>query len=267
MKVSDYIANRVIEKPIGCLCNDPVALMLTYERPGFLLNAVKSFMDTAGIPLIVFDDGSKSEDKADELDCIRGTGTEVFCLPHRGFAMSWLNILRFAKENLKGYDSVVMLEDDIVFAKGWLDVLKSMQGGMADKGIKQGIVTCFRPHENAQSFWVELRGIKAYQSMAHTFHANMIPMEVLDRFDVLEESVQDSLKSKSGHGIDVYWVGYLAHRLKRVSFVSEQSWVAHIGTQNSLVEAQGYGPCRHNGINLVDELKGYDIVGKSLVKS
>ena len=261
MKVEDYIATRQVEKPKGCPCEKPVALMLTYKRPGLLLGAVESFLKTAdGIPLHVFDDGSEDGVKDVELNCVEEYGVKVHVMLHRGFALSWLNMLKLVKETMKDYDSVVMLEDDIVFAKGWLDVLVRMQKGINELGMKQGMTTCFRPHERPQSAIVDLQGVKAYQSMAHTFHANMMPMEILDRMDVLEQSVDEAVKSKMGHGIDVYWVGNLAHRLNRVSFISEQSWVAHVGIKRSLVEAQGFGPCRHSGVNLVKELEEYDMM-------
>ena len=263
MRVEDYIATRQVEKPEGCPCEHPVGVMLTYERPGFLWNAVESYWRTTKMPLAVFDDGSESKEKLDELENLEKKEIRVKRMPHRGFAVSWREVLRHVKDDLNLFDSVVMMEDDIMFARGWLEVLQKMQGGLADKGLKQGMTTCFRPHENPQGLQLDLRGVKAYQSMAHTFHVNMIPIEALERFDVLEESVELAINSKMGHGIDVYWVGLLAHKLGRVSFVSEESWVAHVGVKESLVEAQGFGPCRHNGVKLVKEIEKYDVVGRN----
>ena len=262
MKIEDYIKNRVPVVVPRCECEKPIALMLTYNRAGLLLGAVNSFLETTkDIPLYVFDDGSDEQGKKTELDCIGEIGgrVRVYRMKHSGFAKSWLDILKVVHDNKQEfdkYDSVITLEDDIVFAKGWLDVLKKMQAGIADLGHLQGMATCFRPHDNIQSELVDLGGVKAYQSMAHTFHVNMFPMAVLDRFDVLEQSVKESLESKSKHGIDVYWVGNLGHRLGRVSFVSEQSWVAHVGF-DSIVKKQGHMACLHGGVNPVKSLEKF----------
>lgn len=258
MKIEDYIKNREPVVVPRCECKSPVALMLTYNRPGLLIGSVNSFLDTApGVPLYVLDDGSDDHNKVVELDCVsKAKGVTVCRMPHRGFARSWLEILRTIRNQSGVFDSVITLEDDIMFAPGWVDVLKKMQNGIADKGYLQGMTTCFRPHENIQSQLVDLRGVNAYQSMAHTFHVNMFPMVLLDRLDVLEESVEESLKSKSHHGIDVYWVGNVSHRLGRVSFVSEQSWVAHVGF-TSVVKKQGFIACMHGGINPVAGLEKF----------
>lgn len=258
MKVEDYIKNRQSEVVPRCECKKPIALMLTYNRPGLLIGSVNSFFNTTqGIPLYIFDDGSDDPNKSVEFSClVKRENVEVRIMPHRGFARSWLEILRLVKGGLGDYDSVITLEDDIIFASGWLDVLQKMQSGMADLGYAQGMTTCFRPHRNLQSSLVDLRGVKAYQSMAHTFHVNLFPMALLDRFDILEESVEESLKSKSKHGIDVYWVGNISHRLGRVNFISEQSWIAHVGF-SSMVKKEGFTACMHGGINPVKEIERF----------
>ena len=262
MKIEDYIKNREPIMVPRCECKKPIALMLTYNRTGLLLGAVNSFLTTTeDVPLCIFDDGSDDYNKRMELLCIEQIGgrVSVVRLKHGGFAKSWLDILCFVhdtKQVFGKYDSVITLEDDIMFAPGWLDVLKKMQNGIADMGFLQGMTTCFRPHETIQSPLVDLRGVAAYQSMAHTFHVNLFPMAVLDRLDVLRESVEESLKSSYHHGIDVYWVGNISHRLGRVNFISEQSWVAHVGF-SSMVKTQGFIACRHGGINPVKCLERF----------
>ena len=239
----------------SCPCENPVALMLTHERPGLLTQTVASFWNTTcAVPLYLFDDGSQDPRKLGELKLVGATGVKVQRLPPMGFAKAWLEILRFAKDNLSRYDSLVLLEDDLIFARGWLETLQAMQKGITGIHLGQGMVSCFRPHDSPQTAVVDLGGVEAYQSMAHTFHVNLMPMSVLRHFEVIEESVEEVLATSRGLGLDVYLVGNLAHRLKRVSFVSMQSWVAHIGT-NSVVEGQGFGPCRHVGFNLVPELE------------
>lgn len=253
MKVGEH--KKEDSKPKGCPCDRPVAMMVTHERTGFLMATVTSFLLTApDTHLYVFDDGSKSKEKEIELDMVKSMGIEVVRFPHRGFAETWLDAFRYAKENFVAYDSLVMLEDDIVFARGWLDVLTEMQQGIADLGFKQGFTSCLRPHLRAQSTVVNLGGVEAYQSMAHTWHVNMVPFDLLKRMDIIEKSVEEVNKSKAGRGLDVYLVGNIAHRLKCVSFVAMQSWVGHMGFDSSLVAAQGFGSCKHPGVNLVDEL-------------
>jgi hypothetical protein len=185
-------------------------------------------------------------------------GVVVVRLPHAGFANTWMWALKFARRSLVGYDSVVMLEDDIVFAKGWLDILKRMQRAIPERGLKQGMTSCFRPHVELPSEPVDLDGVEAYSSMAHSFQVNMMPFEVLSRMDVIEESVEEANKSKRGLGLDVYLVGNLSHRLHRTSFVSTASWVGHMGACCTVVGKQGWGACKHAGVNLVDELKSLE---------
>jgi hypothetical protein len=254
MKVGEH---EKIPKSPACEFKKPVALVLTYNRPGLLIGTVRSFLETTkGVPLHVFDDGSEVENKSFELQTLEGLeGVKVHRLPHQGFVASWRAAFTLAKA-IGQFDSVVALEDDIVFARGWLDVLKNMQAGIANRGFQQGLVSCFMPHEHPQSEVVDLNGVMAYQSMAHTFHVNLMPMVVFDRMDVFDEAAGLVRASRKGHGLDVYWVGMLAHRLSRVSFVSCQSWVAHVGFE-STVEKQGFGPCKHSGNNLVPELKSF----------
>jgi hypothetical protein len=249
MKMED----RERQKVASCPCERPVALMLTHERPGTLLATVGSYWRTCDMPLYVFDDGSKDPEKLGELGLVKATGATVCMLGHTGFARSWLDIFQYARENLTEYDSLVLLEDDLQFAEGWLETLQAMQKGIAGLGLGQGMVSCLMPHNEPQSAVVDLGGVKAYQSMAHTFQVNMMPFEILDSFEVIEESVKEVLETRSGHGLDIYLVGNLAHRLNRQSFVSTSSWVAHVGI-DSVVEGQGFGSCRTAGTNLVPEL-------------
>jgi len=254
-------------KAAGCLCKNPVAVMLTYNRAGLLMGAVRSFFKTTQrkIPLLVFDDGSDSEGKRIELGCVRECGVRVFELPHAGFVEAWLKVFDHVRNACGEFDSVIMLEDDLVFAEGWVEVLVKMQVGIAQRGFRQGMTTCFRPHEKPQSEVIDLNGVRAYQSMAHTWHVNMMPMDVLRHTDVIEESAEEVRKSKSRLGLDVYLVGNLAHRLGRASFVSEESWVAHIGVKDSIVAGQGYKSCTHRGVNLVKELERFRMENCSVV--
>jgi hypothetical protein len=193
-----------------------------------------------------------------ELRTMEACRTPVTKMPHQGFARAWQQILTETKSVFGSlHDSVIMLEDDIVFAEGWLETLQSMQRGIAARGLRQGCASCFRPHLEPQSKVVELGGVPAYQSMAHTWHANLMPMSVLDNMEVLTESVDEVLASRRGLGLDVYYVGNLAHRLNRTSFVAMESWVAHRGYKNSLVSKQGFGNCQHPGVNLVSELSRF----------
>jgi hypothetical protein len=258
MKVGEQ---EKIGKPEPCEFKNPVALVMTYNRLGFLPGVVDTFFETTkGVPLHVFDDGSDNDVKRIELQGMEDLVT-VHKQEHKGLVGAWREALEFARKNLCDHDSVILLEDDIRLGKGWLDVLKKMQAGIADLGYLQGMTSCFRPHKEPQSPVVDLKGVKAYQSMAHGFQVNLMPMAVLDRMDVFEEAAAEAVASKSGKGLDVYWVGNLAHRLNRVSFVSMQSWVVHIGLE-SMVGKQGYGQCRHPGFDLVPELRKFESIWK-----
>ena len=250
MKMKDRERDVVTGSP----CERPVALMLTYERPGSLLATVGSYWKTCDVPLYVFDDGSQDPQKQGELRLVEAAGAHVMRMKHKGFARSWLEILRYARKNLTYFDSLVLLEDDLMFADGWLETLQAMQRGITAHGLKQGMVSCLMPHDKPQGALMSLSGVEAYQSFGHTFQVNMMPWEVLKRFEVIQESVDEVLATRSGHGLDIYLVGNLAHRLKRMSFVSTSSWVAHVGI-DSIVESQGFGSCRHCGNNLVPELE------------
>ena len=248
-------------RPKGCPCENPVAFMITHERPGLLSMAVDSFLETTRgqTPLVVFDDGSTSADKSEELTRVGRRGVRVDGLTHCGFIGTWSRILKMARNYERVHDSIIMLEDDIIFAKGWVDILQRMQRGIAELGFKQGMTSCFMPHDKPQSPVRSLQGVDAYQSMAHTWHCNMMPLEVLEDWHVFEEAAasarESAKKSVRGNGLDVYYVGGLAHRLRRVSFVSTSSWVKHVGVGSSLVEGQGFGSCLNQGTNLVEELR------------
>ena len=182
-------------------------------------------------------------------------GIYVQRLTHRGFAEMWRAAFEMARnESTPDWDSLILLEDDLMFAKGWLETLQAMQRGIASLGLKQGMTSCFRPHRKPQGVVVNLDGVEAYQSMGHSWHVNMVPKAVLGRMDVFEEALSQVKGSKSGQGIDLYYPGLLSHRLGLTSFVSMQSWVAHRGVDKSVVRDQGYLACQHPGVNLVEEL-------------
>ena len=258
MKVGEH---KKMAKPEPCEFKNPVALVMTYNRLGFLSGVVDTFFETTeGVPLHVFDDGSDNPCKRLELQGMEDLVT-VHKQEHKGLVGAWREALEFARKNLRDHDSLILLEDDIRLGKGWLDVLKKMQTGIADLGYLQGMTSCFRPHKEPQSPVVDLKGVKAYQSMAHGFQVNLMPMAVLDRMDVFEEAAVNVAASKSGKTLDVYWVGNLAHRLNRVSFVSMQSWVAHIGFESIMLQ-QGLGACRCAGFDLVPELRKFESIWK-----
>lgn len=250
MKVGEHPPKEKLRVPV-CPCELPVAAMLTYERPGMLSSTVASYIKTSSLPLTVYDDGSKSQEKQEELLRIARLGVQVVRMPHRGFAESWKHILSDMRNDKA--DSVIMLEDDLTFAEGWTSVLQRMQRGISALGFAQGVTSCVTCHARPQNTVVDLEGIKAYQSMATSWQAVMLPLEALERWDVFEEALECVKNTERGLGLDVYYVGLLAHRLRRLSFVSTQSWVRHDGVE-SVVEKQGFGCFKGPGINLVSEL-------------
>jgi hypothetical protein len=175
-------------------------------------------------------------------------------LKHTGFINTWKQAFGWAHRMfLHRVGGLVLLEDDLVFAKGWLDTLVKMHDGAIDAGHLPGAMSCLRVHNEPQNAVVSLNGVDAYQSMMHGFQVNLVPFEVILREDVFDES--EKAARGGGHGIDVHWLGNLSHRLGRKNFVSMQSWVAHEGWNRSVVEGQGYGSFKHRGFNLVKGLE------------
>ena len=124
MKVEDYLKSKVVVKPpyMGRVAS----MMVTYERPGLLTKTVASYMASHNDPppLVVFDDGSTSDEKIRELAKVRNMGAIVMEMKHTGFIDTWEQAFEWAHRMfLNRAKGLVLLEDDITFAKGWLDVL------------------------------------------------------------------------------------------------------------------------------------------------
>lgn len=231
-----------------------MSLMVTYNRPGMLTETVRSYFASGDMPaLVVFDDGSNVEGKDAELDAVSDMGVAVVRYPHCGFISTWRKIFDGYGRSKRSADGIILLEDDLRFAPGWLDILLRMYEGAADKGWKPGAMSCLMAHDVPQSAVVELRGVEAYQSMMHGFQVNLVPREAILRMDVFEEAERRSAKGR--HGIDVHWLGLLSHMLGMVNFVSTRSWVSHEGAKSSVVAGQGYRSFESRGNNLVEFLK------------
>lgn len=260
MKMSDYI-KWMRSQPIRKAreLGNIEALMITHERPGMLKKTVLSFLDkTPGLKLTIFDDGSSTQAKLDELVEIETYGICVVRCPKSGFIGTWLKAFEWTREHKSGLGGVILLEDDLSFARGWNDVLVSMYEGAADLGFMPGAMSCLRVHDLPQNMMiVSLRGISAYQVMWQGFQVNLMPWEVIENRKLIDDAAQ--LAKNGKHGIDVYLLGMISDRMGRTNFVSMESWIAHEGLHASLVEAQGYRSLKHRGISLVKEL---DNVGK-----
>lgn len=234
--------------------NIKLAVMLTYERAGLLTATLESFRKaTPDMHIVIYDDGSKDGDKLQELDAIEANGFTVNREPHRGLVRTWMKV--FKDLSLTDYnddDGVVFLEDDLLFAKGWDETLLKMASGVEALGLEPGSMTCFRCHYEPQSQMYDLNGVSAYQSMQHGFQVNMFPLWVMEEMEVLEEAALNSEKGR--HGIDIWLIGGLSHRLGLTSFMSEESWVAHVGAGRSVAEGQGYMSFKGVGYNLVHGL-------------
>jgi hypothetical protein len=228
------------------------AFMLTYERPGLLLKTVTSYLQNADIPLTIYDDGSESNEKRAELDWISRQGPEVVMEPHRGLVRTWIKVFEDIADKFDDNDGIVMLEDDLLFAPGWHETLVRMAQGAKNLGFKSGAMSCLRCHAHPQAQIRNLDGVEAYQSMQHGFQVNMVPAWVLKRKDFLEEAVE--LSEGGNHGLDVWFLGGLSHRLGLTNFISYQSWVSHVGGGQSVAEGQGYRSFHGLGYNLVDSL-------------
>lgn len=239
------------------------AVMLTYERVGLLTATVESYKKTTDIPLYIYDDGSATDEKMKELDVVEKMGCVVYREKHRGLVRTWRKIFYDFSAGIDlvyaADDGIVLLEDDIIFAKGWDKTLLKMAKGAKDIGLKPGAMTCFRCHKVPQAQIHNLNGVNAYQTMQHGFQINMVPMGVLNENKFLDEAVERSEEGDQGLGLDIWFIGGMADRLDLTSFMSEQSWVAHVGANKSVAEGQGYKSFKGVGYNLVDELSSYSI--------
>jgi hypothetical protein len=229
-------------------------VMITHERPGLMASTVSSFRkNTPNMDLTVIDDGSSSCDKKAELEQVARSGVRVLQFVKRGFIGTWMAAFEWLRVHRSGWGGVILLEDDLSFARDWADVLHRMYEGTADLGLMPGLMSCFRIHGVPQNAIVNLRGIDAYQSMGSSFQVNLMPWEVVEAKEVLEEAAFEGAKHK--RGLDAVLMGLISHRLGRTSFVSMRSWVAHEGVNKSLVKDQGYLSLGFRGHELVEELQ------------
>lgn len=237
-----------------------LAVILTFERTGLLSATLESLKKASqDLHVIIYDDGSQSEGKLMELRELEDKGYHVNYEPHRGLVRTWMKIFDDLAISLDtvGFaenDGVVLLEDDLLFSKGWDETLLKMAKGVADKGLNPGAMTCLRCHEVPQAQIMNLNGVRAYQSMQHGFQVNMVPIEIFRKMWVFEEAAVNSENGE--HGIDIWFIGGLSHRLGLTSFMSEESWVAHTGSGRSIAEGQGYATFKGVGYNLVHGLLG-----------
>lgn len=230
-----------------------MAAMLTHERPGMLTRTVHSYLSKTDIPLVVFDDGSGSQEKCDELSDI-GKEVEVVLLRHGGFCQSWLYILKWMRQCRKE-DAFVLLEDDLLFAEGWMDVMKTMQRGLIDLYFRPGALTCLCYQEEPQGQLFEFGEVKAYQNTFHGFQANLVSRELVEREDIINQAAEEVRSGPGRFGFDKHWMQGIMHRLHAINLTCTRSWVRHIGASSSLVAKQGYQSFDHPGYHLVPELE------------
>ena len=232
-----------------------LAVILTHERPGLLTRTLDSLRAASpDLHIIVYDDGSTSPEKAEELD---NAGVHVNREPKRGLVRTWMKVfddISCALDlTVADDEGIVLLEDDLLFAPGWDKTLLTMAGGAADLGFKPGTMTCFRCHGEIQSEVRNLRGVEAYQTLGHGFQVNMVPAGVFRHLEVFEEAAKASEAGR--HGLDVHLIGALSHRLGLTSFMSMESWVAHMGANNSIAADFGYVSYQGFGEGLRPELR------------
>ena len=255
MKVSEHIALKASQsKRKARFLGSVEAVMITHERPGLLAATVTSFSKTAPLmPLTVFDDGSESPEKKNELRVLEGVGVKVVRLPRMGFIGTWQSVFSWVRITKSYLGGIILLEDDLTFAVEWADILRRMYEGAADLGFTPGMMSCFRVHEVPQNTPIFLSNVEAYQSMAHSFQVNLVPMEVFKEQAFLDDAAIEARRNK--RGLDAVLPGLVTHRLGRTNFISMQSWIAHEGVGESLVSLQGYVPLGFRGYELVEELK------------
>lgn len=250
MKVEDHVRRKEradAERRPARLRLRPYFAMLTYERPGMLTSTVASFMDaTPGAVLNVFDDGSESTLKADELAAVEKTGTVVHRMTHGGVGPGWQRTIEAARD-AEGCDCVVLMEDDLRFSVSWLDVLARMYTAAGDK---VGFVSCFRAHSEVKGSLVELDGVEAFYVPFNTFQVNLASQEFLKELDL--KTASDAAE-RERTGID-YHLFPQAKRLGRKCIVSARSYVAHIGARDSGARKAGYAYYPFLAVNPVYEV-------------
>lgn len=260
MKIDDHIKAKIDRprrstRPLGTV----EAMMITHERPGLLEATVRSFRaKTPDMPLTIFDDGSVSAEKRSELGRMAGLGANVLLFQKAGFVATWLRAFEWMRRAKSYLGGVILLEDDLSFATGWDDVLRRMYEGAADLGYVPGAMSCLRVHDVPQARVISLRGVAAYQSMGHSFQVNLMPWEVIESKDLIDQAAEETKRGK--HGLDIYLLGGISDRMGRTNFMSTESWVAHEGINKSLVAGQGYRSLTHRGRGLVEELRREDVL-------
>jgi hypothetical protein len=251
MKVGDYI--RVKERaefervPAKHLIK-PLFLMSTYERPGLLSKTVESFLErenlTPRAAINVFDDGSKSKDKATELDYVEQLGVTLHRWGHKGILGMWMEALSFARRQ-SGYDCVVLMEDDISFSGVWLDVLASLMSE------NLGMASCFRFHTDVVQSEVVNR-IEVFRVKWCSFQATLMPMSLVQQSEIFKRA---ALKSERSHtGMDV-GLSEVVTEMGRPMYVTARSYVIHTGYKDSIARRHGYRCLPVRGVNLVYELE------------
>lgn len=251
MKVEDHIRRKEradIERRPARRRLRPYFAMLTYERPGMLTSTVASFMDaTPGAVLNVFDDGSESPMKADELAALEKAGVVVHRMKHGGIGPAWKKTIETARD-AKECDCAVLMEDDLQFSVSWLDVMARMYAAI---GGSVGFVSCFRPYdEELRGETVLLDGVEAFYADFNTFQVNLAPKELLWELD-LAAAAEEAERERTG--VDSYLFPQAA-RLGRVCAISVRSYVAHRGHRDSGAKKAGYKYFPFVAVNPVYEL-------------
>jgi len=250
VKVEDHVRRKEradVERRPARLRLNPYFAMLTYERPGMLKATVESFTDaTPGAVLHVFDDGSNSAKKVDELVELEKTGVVVHRMTHGGVGPGWQRTIEVAM-NAEGCDCVVLMEDDLRFSVSWLDVMARMYAAVGDR---VGFVSCFRAHSEVKGSLVELDGVEAFYVPFNTFQVNLASREFLKELDL--KSASDDAESQRT-GID-YHLFPQAKRLGRKCVVSARSYVAHMGARDSGARKAGYAYFPFVAVNPVYEV-------------
>jgi hypothetical protein len=198
---------------------------------------------------VVFDDGSESAAKDEELEDVASLGAEVVRARREGFGRSWIRMAELAASRARGKDSVVVLEDDVVLSSAWLDVLAHMFVG-ASARCRPGLMSCFRHWTGEWGERTVLDGVEAVASRFNTTQANIMPVEVMMETGAFERA--DGKVGPAG-GFDVR-LGEELGRMGLRHFATVRSYAMHGGAGRSVVAGQGLPSFPLRGVNVVSEL-------------
>ena len=111
--------------------------MMTYERADYFHKSIQSLLrtDLFGAEIIVFDDCSKEFNKLEKLNYYRLKGIKIIVnKAQRQTKRMFRKMLKYALDNYDT-DCIIIVQDDIVYNKQWLNKLLEIKDKVPNLGI------------------------------------------------------------------------------------------------------------------------------------